>query len=85
MSNAIVSLFGDFGVLVVLVVWLAIVALTLAIPWMLVSITMSLRGIHRELTRLNDAEPWYRPAIAAVTSPAPASAPTPLAARHVLR
>jgi hypothetical protein len=59
---------ADFAALAFLV-YLLVILLVFAMPFMALSVTLSLRGIHRELKRVNDARQ-------AQAAPAPNDLPT---------
>jgi hypothetical protein len=53
LTSSLVDIFGPLAVLVVLVLWLAIIAGALLAPFAMFSVAASLRGIRRELGRMN--------------------------------
>ena len=48
------QILGPFGALVIAALWLLLVGCSLALPLVVWSITRNIRGIRRQLERLND-------------------------------
>lgn len=53
MGSTLTDSLGPGLVLVIAVMWLAIIVATVTLPFVIFSIAGSLRGIHRELQRMN--------------------------------
>jgi hypothetical protein len=56
MTSSFLGVLGPSAVLVVIALWLAITATAIVTPFAIVSVARSLRGIHRELRRMNGLE-----------------------------
>lgn len=77
MTTGILAGFGSAAVLVLVALYIGLVATTVILPFALVSVARSLRGIQRELECLNRGRPAATPAPdhAAPATPEPIMVP----------